>query len=235
MDWEVIIKAYPEDEDGIKSARRVHEAVYEAVAGLEVPLLESAPAAGEIVSVLPVSDLAGICRTVWRDVLGQEPDVDFEKALRAFLSEDEGPQSEDDADETLSIFLRPVVTAFMKRLREKNAGLVPEGWSEGECPFCGSQPGICFDSESSRNLHCLTCGQQWRFRRVKCPFCGNSDHTTLGYFDAEGIEGVRVYYCSQCRHYIKVINIKQHIAHDAETEDILSLALDAVAQEEGYI
>lgn len=234
MDWEAIIKAYPEDEDGIKRARRVHEAVAEAVAGLEIPSLEQVPAAGGPASFLPVSELAGICRAVWRDVLGKEPDVDFEKALQAFMAEDEGEQPDKDADEALPIFLRPAVTEFLKALKDKNAGLIPADRNKGDCPFCGSEPGICFDSESSRDLHCLLCGHSWRFARVRCPFCGNSDHTALGYFDSEEIRGVRVYYCSECKRYIKVIDTGQHPAHDAETEDVLSLALDAVAREEGY-
>lgn len=235
MDWEVIINAYPEDAAGIEKARRIYSAVVEAVEKLDVPSLNCTLPLENIATLVAPAKLADVCKGVWKDVLGKEPDVDIEQALRAFVSGDSIPEPEQGAEDLLPMFLRPVVSTYLRRVRERNKDLINSHQGNGKCPFCGMYPRMCFDSESSRDLHCLMCGQEWRFQRVKCPFCGNSDHTTLGYFEVEGIKGIRIYFCSECKHYIKVVETKTRLAHDAETEDILSLTLDAAAQEEGYL
>jgi transcription elongation factor Elf1 len=235
MDWEVIINAYPEDAAGIEKARQIYSAVVDAVEKLEVQSLDCTLPLENIADLIAPAKLAEVCRCVWKDVLGKDPDVDIDQALTAFISGGSIPEPEQDAEDLLPMFLRPVVSTYLRRVREKNNDLIKTLPGSGKCPFCGMYPRMCFDSESSRDLHCLMCGQEWRFQRVKCPFCGNSDHTTLGYFEVEGIEGIRVYFCSECKHYVKVVETKTRLSHDAETEDILSLVLDAAAQEEGYL
>lgn len=235
MDWDAIQRKYPEDADGIDKARRIHASVAEKVRRLEILNTDAALSAGGIVEALPYSLLAGICREVWADVMGGEPDADFEKALKAFAADEPLPDPGQEIQDVLPMFLRPVVTEYLKALREKSdipAEALP---GNGTCPFCGTYPRIALDSETSRDLACLSCGKQWRFKRVRCPFCGNADHNTLGYFDMEGLEGVRVQYCSECRHYLKVVDTRKRMVCDAETEDVLSLDLDAAAQQEGYL
>jgi FdhE protein len=127
------------------------------------------------------------------------------------------------------------LSRLLHLLREKNAQLIPGSWSQGDCPFCGAYSRIGFDAEDSRTLHCLSCGHAWRFARLKCPSCGNSDFNTLGYFEAEGIEGVRVSFCRECNRYFKIVDVKKKTAHDAETEDALTMELDDLAAKEGFV
>ncbi|MRR14586.1 formate dehydrogenase accessory protein FdhE, partial [archaeon] len=88
--------------------------------------------------------------------------------------------------------------------------------------------------EDKRTLSCLSCGHSWRVGRMQCPVCHNTDNESLGYFEADGIDNVRVYFCRSCTHYIKVVDAKVRIVHDAETEDALTLELDGLARQEGF-
>jgi FdhE protein len=43
---------------------------------------------------------------------------------------------------------------------------------------------------------------------AECPFCGNEDQKTLGYFfaDAENWHAYRIYVCEKCHKYLKAID-----------------------------
>ncbi len=54
------------------------------------------------------------------------------------------------------------------------------------------------------------------------------------FFDVEVIDGVKVYFCMECGHYIKAVDTKDKISPDAETMDALTLDFDELAKEEGF-
>jgi FdhE protein len=90
--------------------------------------------------------------------------------------------------------------------------------------------------EGERFLLCSSCGFQWRFIRLKCPFCGNEDHEKLRHFhiEAEG-KGYRVDVCEECKKYIKTIDIRElNMEVIPLVEDMGTLHLDIIAQNEGY-
>jgi len=128
--------------------------------------------------------------------------------------------------------LTPSIYAF----RSKLENLVDtENWDYGYCPFCGSQPSISFfEKTGKRYLHCELCGLEWRYSRLKCPFCSNQDHKKLGYFDVENQDGFRVDFCRQCGRYIKAVD-KRVIEKAApmELENLATLHLDILAKKEG--
>jgi FdhE protein len=137
-------------------------------------------------------------------------------------------------DEDEKTFLSVLIRKYFQLLREKNKNVVPEKWAKGNCPFCSTHPRIAFDSEQARTLFCPLCGNSWEFQRIRCAFCDNMDHTMLGYFEAESSNGVRVSFCKKCKHYIKVFDIKMRTTSDADTEDVLTLELNAIASREGF-
>ncbi len=111
-----------------------------------------------------------------------------------------------------------------------------EGWDYGYCPLCGSQPDMAYlDKIGKRYLHCELCGQEWPFPRLKCPFCQNEDHDTLGYFQSEQEEGFRVDFCRKCKRYIKTID-KRIFEETAplELEFLSTIHLDILATEHGF-
>lgn len=111
-----------------------------------------------------------------------------------------------------------------------------DAWDHGYCPFCGSPPSISFfDKTGKRYMHCELCGLEWRFPRLRCPFCSNEDHKNLGYFDVENQEGFRVDFCRQCGRYLKAVDKRVfEKAGPMELENLATLHLDILAAKEGF-
>ncbi len=126
---------------------------------------------------------------------------------------------------------------FLDRLRNLvSPRLNKTGWKRGSCPLCGSEPCIARLLENGmRLLHCEFCGEEWRFPRLKCPFCNNSAQETLGYFTVDGEEGFRVVFCEACGRYIKTVDERIFEQTTPLELDYLTTAhLDLLARESGF-
>ena len=131
--------------------------------------------------------------------------------------------------------IRPIFEAYASQLK----GYVDqEMWWRGYCPICGSMPFIAeFREEGERFLACSSCSFEWKFMRLKCPFCETEDDKELRYFYAEG-EGKahRVDVCEKCKRYIKTLDIREMAGEVIPIiEDMGTLYLDVLAQKEGYL
>ncbi len=155
-------------------------------------------------------------------------------------SEEDKPTEEAD-DDTIDL-LKFFVEESLRPSLEFVTGLYGEritkmGWNDGYCPVCGRMPkiGRLVDAEGKRHLFCSQCGFEWRFRRVKCPFCGNEEQQSLSYFTVEGDERYRVDVCDVCKRYIKTVDFRS-AGEEAilDVEDVATLHLDMLAHEEGY-
>jgi hypothetical protein len=232
MDWELLIRTYPSEKEAIIRAKSLREMVDIAMNGMDIPLLEGPCLEDRLLSFVP--DLAHLCSSVWKDYSGSEPPFDMAEVLHAYANKVGIPEIEGVNDDALQVIVTHAFSHQLHLLREKNAQSIPAAWSQGNCPFCGTYPRIGFDTESGRVLHCPMCGHSWLFPRMRCPVCSNEDHTTLGYFEAEGLAGIRVCFCHACKHYIKVMDTKDGASPDPETEDALSLEFDKLALNEGF-
>ena len=130
--------------------------------------------------------------------------------------------------------IKPVFEAYAKELKKH---VDQERWWKGYCPICGSEPFMAeFKEDGARFLVCSSCNFEWRFNRLKCPFCENEDHEKLRYFHTEK-EGTayRVDVCEKCKRYIKTIDTNEtgEIVIPL-LEDAGTLHLDILAQKEGY-
>jgi formate dehydrogenase maturation protein FdhE len=234
MNWDSIIKAYPTQAEVIHGVRSLREKIDRAMEGIDAPELKTTcRELADLTELVPLISQA--CTMVWKDVTGSKPAFDMAEALVAATS---GKNTEEIAGaqgELLAAIMQNAFSRLLRQLREKNAHLIPESWSRGDCPFCGAYPRIGFDAEDKRTLHCLSCGYSWRFARFKCPSCGNTDFNTQGYFEAEGLEGVRVNFCRQCNRYFKIVDTRIRPPEDPETEDALTLELDDLAVKEGFV
>lgn len=143
--------------------------------------------------------------------------INHDKIFSEFLLENEdyfsGIEKEFDIDKTMLGFiiynsLKPSLSMFSEKISaclEKDAV-----WEKGYCPVCGSMPEIStFEEDGKRFLVCGFCSHKWASKRIYCPFCENSDHETLQYFDIEGEEEYRVDTCGKCKNYIKTIDLKK--------------------------
>jgi hypothetical protein len=91
---------------------------------------------------------------------------------------------------------------------EKLATIRPSGiWSGGNCPNCGGAPTLAESRglEQRRYWRCGVCAADWPGERVRCPFCGETDHSRLRYRFVEGEQDrYRLTVCDACRGRLKV-------------------------------
>jgi FdhE protein len=149
-------------------------------------------------------------------------------------AEDEENASFDLVELFIEESLRPALEQVVARHGD---AVTKADWLEGYCPICGREPkiGEIRDEEETRYLFCNQCGFQWSFRRIRCPFCGNEEQQTLAYFTIEGDERYRVDVCNACKRYIKIVDFREtNRKADMDVEDIATLHLDMLANDEGY-
>jgi len=129
--------------------------------------------------------------------------------------------------------LSPFLVSYSKALLGK---VDPERWRRRYCPVCGGDPDFAFldKEDGARWLLCSRCNAEWLFQRLECPYCGSEDQNTLAYFTND--EGLyRLYVCEQCKQYLKAIDLRQAESEvSLPLERLLTLDLDAQAQERGY-
>lgn len=133
--------------------------------------------------------------------------------------------------ETLSPVLEIYAEAFQPLLPA-------DGWDNGYCPVCGEPPVMAMitPENGKRFLVCGGCGTEWAFFRMRCPFCGNDDQQRLSYLKIENDDKYRIEVCDACRRYIKTVDLRNMDRPvDIEVEDLITLHLDMIAVENGYI
>lgn len=169
-------------------------------------------------------------------------EIDFqEMLLDAFygpLDEDEEHGDEDGAFDLIDMLLEECLRPFLEMVAVRyGEDILKYGWSEGYCPICGKEPkiGEIKGEEDNRYLYCNQCGIVWPYPRIKCPFCGNEEQQTLAFFTVEDDDRYKVDVCNKCKRYIKIIDFRESKTEaNLEVEDITTLHLDILANEEGY-
>ena len=171
----------------------------------------------------------------------QDGSFNFEKLICdsfSSLQDEASDVVDEDVIDLVDLFLEESLRPALEKVVEKYGSTVAEiGWTEGYCPICGKEPkiGEIREEEGRRFLFCTQCGFEWRFRRIKCPFCGNEEQQTLAYFTIEGEEKYRVDVCHECKRYIKIVDFRESKEEaNLDVEDIATLHLDMLANEEGY-
>ncbi len=131
--------------------------------------------------------------------------------------------------------LKPALRAWARQLTPLAAGVE---WLKGYCFVCGAGAtlGELQGNDGIKHLRCGQCGADWISRRMQCIYCGNQDHNTLGYFYPEGErEKLRLEVCDRCKGYLKVITTFEPTPPEwLSVEDLATLHLDYIAQEDGY-
>lgn len=118
-----------------------------------------------------------------------------------------------------------------------HADVISEEWGLTTCPMCGSEPGMgrIIAEEGHFYLSCPLCLTEWKYPRLKCPWCGNEDLKKLGHFSAKEYPGYKVNFCRECNGYIKVIKEKTTNRRFAPVvDDLFTIELDIQAEREGF-
>jgi FdhE protein len=189
--------------------------------------------------------LAGACATVRQDLAQGGLDLAGpDGALAALLRDGESllrdyaartPQAPQALRFLVQSSLVPGIEAVARSL---DAALVrDQAWNHGHCPICGSLPLMAGlrDKEGHRWLSCSFCRTSYRYRRLRCAFCGNEEHKDLDFFTVAEVPGYRIDTCSGCKRYIKTVDFRQLDKVSLPLlDDLESLALDILARQEGF-
>lgn len=156
------------------------------------------------------------------------------------LLEKKGIENRLGFDEFIFI-IHNVFKPLMSSMRESSGLVTPrDEWMENTCSFCGYLPDmskIVESKENQRHLHCALCENEWEFPRLICPACGCTDQKKHGFFEFEDNSLYRVYYCEECKSYIKNVRIprlQEESRFDLTVEDVITNFLDAAMIEKGY-
>jgi len=108
----------------------------------------------------------------------------------------------------------------------------------GLCPVCGSHPvasviRIGGAQQGLRYLLCSLCASEWHMVRVKCSACGSTKG--ISYFNIEAAsEAIKAECCDECKTYLKIFYLEKDTSLVPAADDLASLALDMLVDQEGY-
>ena len=140
-------------------------------------------------------------------------------------------------EDLLAATVQGALHPFLIAHAEALSGLINQGvWRRRTCPVCGGKPDFAFlDKErGGRWLLCSRCDTEWLFQRMQCPYCDAQSQKSLSYFTND--QGLyRLYTCSECRSYIKAIDLRKASAEVLlPLERFLTAGIDRQALEAGY-
>jgi len=101
---------------------------------------------------------------------------------------------------------------------------------------CGGAPdfAVLEGDGGARRLLCGRCDAEWAHARTGCPFCGNQDRETLGYFGT-GDAAHRLYVCDRCNRYLKTLDLRATWRRPLlPAERVLAVGMDLAAARAGY-
>lgn len=110
-------------------------------------------------------------------------------------------------------------------------------WEKGYCPVCGEFPSVALIEEKGgkRFLHCSSCGQDWRFTRVVCPYCEKEAQREMDYYYVENKTEESAFVCDQCKKYLVTLYRAGRLySRDMDISAISLVHLDMIMQEKGF-
>jgi len=136
-------------------------------------------------------------------------------------------------------FLLSLVACVLleRRAKEATEALREFAWEKGYCPICGEFPSIALIEEEGgkRFLHCSSCGQDWRFTRVVCPYCEKEASKEMDYFYVENKTQESAFVCDKCKKYLVTLYRAGRLhARDLDISAISLVHLDMIMQDKGY-
>jgi len=135
---------------------------------------------------------------------------------------------------------RAMLRPYVQVLRER--GVRPgRELARGRCPFCGGIPALALRRSSSesdgaaRSLVCGLCDLEWTFQRIVCPACFEQTPAKLPSYASDAHPNVRIEACETCRRYVKSLDVTRNPRAAPEVDDLVTLALDLWATEQGFV
>jgi FdhE protein len=131
----------------------------------------------------------------------------------------------------LYIISRPYFRSIRRHLNVDNIF-----WEDGRCPVCNSVPTMSvIEKNEFRKYRCSFCGTLGHYKRIGCPYCQSEKADRMDIIYSENDDRVRVDACMECRSYCKTAEASMLTVFDMEEIDLISLPLDIVAQDKGFV
>jgi FdhE protein len=111
------------------------------------------------------------------------------------------------------------------------------------CPVCATRPvgsvvRLGGAQANLRYLVCALCGTEWNMVRVKCSSCEQDKGVHYLSIEQDGRKSadapVRAEVCDECKSYLKIFYQEKDPLLEATADDLATLALDLLVDEQGY-
>ena len=144
-------------------------------------------------------------------------------------------------DQQVGAFAQFLPRGFLQPYAEFRAAQVPRApqvTTPRLCPLCGSRPllGVLHPEGDGgkRFLLCSFCLQEWEFRRILCPTCGEEAEDKLPVYIAEDSPHIRVEACDTCKFYLRTIDMTKDGNAIPLVDDLAAIPHTLWANEQGY-
>jgi formate dehydrogenase accessory protein FdhE len=144
-------------------------------------------------------------------------------------------------DQQVGAFAQFLARAFLQPYAEFRAALMPQPpmlVTVRVCPLCASRPlmGVLrVEGDSGKRfLLCSFCSQEWEFRRIHCPTCGEQAEGKLPVYIAEQLPHIRVEACDTCKFYLQTVDLTKDGHAIPLVDDLAAIPLTLWAHEHGY-
>jgi formate dehydrogenase accessory protein FdhE len=144
-------------------------------------------------------------------------------------------------DQQVGAFAQFIARAFLQPYAEFRAAKAPRApmvMTVRVCPLCGARPllGVLRPEGDGgkRFLLCSFCSQEWEFRRIHCPTCGEEAEGKLPVYVAEQLPHIRVEACDTCRFYVRTVDLTKDGHAIPLVDDLAAIPLSLWAHEKGY-
>jgi formate dehydrogenase accessory protein FdhE len=144
-------------------------------------------------------------------------------------------------DEQVGALTQFIGRAFLQPYAEYRAAQVPSvpvATTMRVCPLCAAMPllGVLRPEGDGgkRFLLCSFCSQEWEFRRILCPTCGEEAEGKLPVYVAEQLPHIRVEACETCNFYLRTVDLTKDGHAVPLVDDLAAIPLSLWAHEKGY-
>jgi formate dehydrogenase accessory protein FdhE len=144
-------------------------------------------------------------------------------------------------DQQVGAFAQFLARAFLQPYAEFRAAPLPRApmvITVRVCPLCGSRPlmGVLrVEGDSGKRfLLCSFCSQEWEFRRIHCPTCGEQAEGKLPVYVAEQLPHIRVEACDTCKFFLTTVDLTKDGHAIPLVDDLAAIPLTLWAHEHGY-
>src|SRR5882724_5630509 len=144
-------------------------------------------------------------------------------------------------DQQVGAFAQFIARGFLQSYAEFRAQQTPKPpivMTTKVCPLCGARPlsGVLrVEGDSGKRfLLCSFCSQEWEFRRILCPTCGEEAEAKLPVYIAEQLPHIRVEACDTCKFYLQTVDLTKDGHAIPLVDDLAAIPLTLWAHEHGY-